>query len=145
VVGPVSEAFDVMLGVAIGTRLRDVVGERDEDGVLDPFPKRALGVVMELTDGMGLGDSVELSDGELELVPLPNGAVAASILLIVVEGIVEPVEADELPDPLPDGVGVAGILAVNMGLVELTEELSFTRLVGEDSELAPLLGGVVSV
>lgn len=92
----------MILRLVIGARLRDVADGAGNDGALDPFPNKPLGVFVELTDGRELGDPVDLGDEGLELVPLPNGAVALSIILIVVEGIVEPVEADGLPNPLPD-------------------------------------------
>lgn len=110
----------MILGLVVGAELRDIVGEDEGDGVLEPFPNKAFGVVMELPVGMELGDPVEIGDEELGFVPLPKGAVTAPVVLIAVEGFIDPVGTDELPDPLPDGAAVLRALAVDVGLVEFT-------------------------
>lgn len=115
---PFPGTLDVILGLAVDAEIRDVVGEDDGDVVLDPFLK-ALGVVAELTIGRELRDPAELDDEEFGLVPLPKGAGTAPVVLIVAEEFVDPVGADELPDPLPDGEAVLGTPAVDAGLAEL--------------------------
>jgi hypothetical protein len=76
-------------------------------------------VVVEVTVGKELEDLVELNDEELALAPLPKGAVAAPVVFSVVVGFVDPVGADELPNPLPDVVAVIGTLGVDVGLLDV--------------------------
>ena len=94
--------------------------EGDVDDLLDPFPNKALVVIMELPVGRAVGGLVELA-----FVALPKGAVIPPVPLTVGGWeFVDPVGADELPDPRPEGVAMLGTLAVGMrlvtgGLVEL--------------------------
>jgi hypothetical protein len=95
-------------------------------------------VVVEVTVGKELEDPVELSDEKLALVPLPKGAVAALVVFIVVEGFFDAVGADELPNPLPDGVAVVGTPGVDIGLLDVgIVELTAAAVFANNDRRAP--------
>jgi hypothetical protein len=125
VVVPFPGTLDMILGLVFGAESRDVVGE---GVVLDPFLNKTLGVVAELTVVREFGDPIEPGDEELRFVPLPKGAVAAPVVLIVTEVFVDPVGAGELPDPLLDGEAVFGMLAVDVGIDIVLEDVGLGEL-----------------